>query len=538
MKSKFLLILLCSLVRIHALLADDVSAQVYNETSAGASNGQIILTMAGGIAPYSFSWSGSNGYTASTQNISNLRAGNYNVTINDAYCGTATLNIVVEVCSLIATTETTGTCGNDLGSVSIQLQNGAGPYTYSMRSSFRSEPGISDSPIAQNLPAGSYSMRIVDAKGCKVNASFNIVQSPILAAHLESIEPSCTFNADGGVKIDVHSGTAPYRFEWSDGSTAQNLDGVLPGNYSVQIRDQQNCSYFGTFSVGAVPPIVLPSNVPCGLEYRCKGNSYFHDAPTFTRNDGERCTRDEVCTATGQVISSQQAPMIWEAQECCCAMNLVCTISGESFGSLPCGTSLHQPPGCCFVLFICDCTGATMGWFWANDSDCWRFDCDGPGGLPPPPKGSETTDYFYFKDRKTQNILKFTIDEVIDKTYKKAHPELPDINLNRITTLNGKTGSVFELLKPNKFFFAVNPNPFESNPTVSLFVTSDFNADSDNATMTISNELGQVIAREPLQNLHVGENKIQPDFNNLPSGMYLIAIELKDKKEVKKVYKK
>ncbi|MEY4935264.1 MAG: hypothetical protein RIS64_1623 [Bacteroidota bacterium] len=56
--------------------------------------------------------------------------------------------------------------------------------------------------------------------------------------------------------------------------------------------------------------------------------------------------------------------------------------------------------------------------------------------------------------------------------------------------------------------------------------------------MTISNELGQVIAREPLQNLHVGENKIQPDFNNLPSGMYLIAIELKDKKEVKKVYKK
>jgi hypothetical protein len=313
---------------------------------------------------------------------------------------------------------------------------------------------------------------------------------------------------------------------------------VLPGNYSVQIRDQQNCSYFGTFSVGAVPPIVLPSNVPCGLEYRCKGNSYFHDAPTFTRNDGERCTRDEVCTATGQVISSQQAPMIWEAQECCCAMNLVCTISGESFGSLPCGTSLHQPPGCCFVLFICDCTGATMGWFWANDSDCWRFDCDGPGGLPPPPKGSETTDYFYFKDRKTQNILKFTIDEVIDKTYKKAHPELPDINLNRITTLNGKTGSVFELLKPNKFFFAVNPNPFESNPTVSLFVTSDFNADSDNATMTISNELGQVIAREPLQNLHVGENKIQPDFNNLPSGMYLIAIELKDKKEVKKVYKK
>jgi Secretion system C-terminal sorting domain/SprB repeat len=539
MKRKFLLILLCSLVRIHALLADDVSAQVYNETSAGASDGRIILTMAGGIAPYSFSWSGPNGYTAATQNLSNLRAGNYNVTINDAYCGTATLNIVVTVCNLIATTETTGTCGSDVGSVSIQLQNGSGPYTYSMRSSFSTEPGISDNPIAQNLPAGNYSMRIADAKGCKTNASFQIVASPIVAAHLDLMIPSCTFNPDGGVNINVHSGTPPYRFEWSDGSTAQNLDAVLPGNYSVQIRDQQNCSYFGNFAVGAVPPAVLPSNVPCGLEFRCKGNSDFRPAPTFTRNNSERCTYDQVCTATGEVIWSEQAILVWEPRECCCSRELVCSLSGESFGWLPCGLSLETVPGCCIVYLQCDCTSQRAFYYRYTGSECFNLDCDREfGGGLPPPNDDKNIDYLYYKDPQNNQTYRFTFDEIFNKTYKKQHPELPDVDLNQKTTLNGKSGTIYELLKPKKFFFSVTPNPFESNPTVALFVTPDFNADSDNATMTISNELGQVISKEGLKDLHVGENKIQPDFNNLPSGMYLIAIELKDKKEVKKVYKK
>jgi large repetitive protein len=209
MARKFLLILLCSLLRIHALLADDVSAQVYSETRAGASDGRIVLTMAGGIAPYSFSWAGPNGYIATTQNISNLSAGNYNVTVNDALCGTATLSIVVELCSLRATTQTTGTCGSDVGSVSIQLQNGTGPYEYVFRGSSWVDPGISDSPISRNLPSGSYSMGITDAKGCKTNSSFQIISSPILAAHLVSREPSCTFNPDGKIKIAVHSGTPP-----------------------------------------------------------------------------------------------------------------------------------------------------------------------------------------------------------------------------------------------------------------------------------------------------------------------------------------
>ena len=50
-----------------------------NESSAGANNGSIQMTVTGGIQPYMFQWSNS----ATTQNLSNLSSGWYYVTITD-----------------------------------------------------------------------------------------------------------------------------------------------------------------------------------------------------------------------------------------------------------------------------------------------------------------------------------------------------------------------------------------------------------------------------------------------------------------------
>ena len=42
--------------------------------------------MSNGLAPYSYSWTGPNGFTANTQDITNLVAGTYTVTVTDAAC--------------------------------------------------------------------------------------------------------------------------------------------------------------------------------------------------------------------------------------------------------------------------------------------------------------------------------------------------------------------------------------------------------------------------------------------------------------------
>jgi len=47
-------------------------------------DGEIDITVSGGTAPYSYSWSGPNGFTSTNEDISGLESGNYTVTITDA----------------------------------------------------------------------------------------------------------------------------------------------------------------------------------------------------------------------------------------------------------------------------------------------------------------------------------------------------------------------------------------------------------------------------------------------------------------------
>ena len=47
-------------------------------------DGEIDITVSGGTAPYSYSWTGPNGFTSTSEDITGLESGNYTVTITDA----------------------------------------------------------------------------------------------------------------------------------------------------------------------------------------------------------------------------------------------------------------------------------------------------------------------------------------------------------------------------------------------------------------------------------------------------------------------
>ena len=74
--------------------ADDVTALVTPAT-AGFTNGAITLTIAGGFAPYTFSWTGPDGYTSTLQDLTALAPGEYCVNVTDNYCGTTTVCVTV-----------------------------------------------------------------------------------------------------------------------------------------------------------------------------------------------------------------------------------------------------------------------------------------------------------------------------------------------------------------------------------------------------------------------------------------------------------
>ena len=49
----------------------------------GASDGFIDVTITGGTGNYNYTWTADNGFTASTDDISNLSAGNYSLSVVD-----------------------------------------------------------------------------------------------------------------------------------------------------------------------------------------------------------------------------------------------------------------------------------------------------------------------------------------------------------------------------------------------------------------------------------------------------------------------
>ena len=74
----------------------------------GVNNGAIDLTVTGGVGALTYAWTGPGGFTATTEDITALAAGNYDVTITDANGCTLTATIAVgNVNSTLAQTHVT-----------------------------------------------------------------------------------------------------------------------------------------------------------------------------------------------------------------------------------------------------------------------------------------------------------------------------------------------------------------------------------------------------------------------------------------------
>ncbi len=75
-------------------MADDLTANAIN-TTPGNATGSIDLTVSGGVAPYTYSWTGPNGNMGTDEDLNNLAEGEYTVTVTDKYCGLAKLTVKI-----------------------------------------------------------------------------------------------------------------------------------------------------------------------------------------------------------------------------------------------------------------------------------------------------------------------------------------------------------------------------------------------------------------------------------------------------------
>ena len=203
-----------------------------NVSCFGGSNASINITVIGGETPYAYNWS--NG--AKTQDLTDIPAGRYSVGITDANgCKDSTIVVVItEPARLVAKTEkvtSITTYGLSTGAVDISVQGGTAPYNYSW----------SNGAVTQDVsgvPAGNYSIRVVDSKGCESVVDALVQQPPALTLKIASVTNiNCNGDKAGAINVNVIGGVKPYSFEWNSGDSTQNISNVAAGDYSLTVTD-------------------------------------------------------------------------------------------------------------------------------------------------------------------------------------------------------------------------------------------------------------------------------------------------------------
>jgi len=219
-----------------------VDSVVQDVTCAGRSDGGAELFISDGVGPFTAFWFN----TSSTGLIvSGLAAGSHPVRIDDLGDPGSVVFVQVfigEPEELIAAFVTTSnpTCFNECdGELDLVIQGGTPPYSFSWPAgAVVSADGLS----AYGLCSETIAIPIIDANGCNAAAAVALENpDPILLTTNTSINASCAGN-DGMAVVQASDGHPPYSYLWSTGETTQQISGLAPGNYSVDVEDITGCN--------------------------------------------------------------------------------------------------------------------------------------------------------------------------------------------------------------------------------------------------------------------------------------------------------
>ncbi len=206
----------------------------------GQQNGTAVASATNGSGSYTFQWS--NGSTLAT-NI-DLAAGNYTVTVTDGNGCTSTASAIVGSTSgpTSVLTPINGTC-QIAAQINATVAGGSAPYTYVWSNGATTQN-------LQGISAGSYSVTITDANGCRNTNTTSVTDNSAINVTFNTQNPS-QGNSNGSVTANPTGGTAPYTYSWSNGGSAASISGLAAGTYTVTITDNAGCTKVSSVTLEA-----------------------------------------------------------------------------------------------------------------------------------------------------------------------------------------------------------------------------------------------------------------------------------------------
>jgi ELWxxDGT repeat protein len=237
------------------------SATGTNNLCYGASQGSALVTAEGGTAPYTYLWSNNQ----TDDEIFNLPAGIYNVTVTDANGCTATAQYTVtQPAQLTATiTNTSTACSN---SASVSATGGVGSYTYLWSN------GATGTSIS-NVQASTYSVTVTDGNGCTTTTQITLAAHQGFNPSASVVNVSCYGGNNGSMTVTNANGTAPFQYSIDGGFTYQSsnvFNNLTAGTYTITVVDASGCVGFVTKTITQPTLLVVTLN---NVQNTCYGLS-------------------------------------------------------------------------------------------------------------------------------------------------------------------------------------------------------------------------------------------------------------------------
>ncbi|MEM0543154.1 PKD domain-containing protein [Flavobacterium sp. j3] len=244
-----------------------------DSTCFGSNNGSINISITGGTGDYFYTWTKDNIPFATTQDVSGLAPGAYEVSVTDANnCGpkTATFTITeppLLVVSLVS--QTNVLCfGAATGAITVNIVGGtpnpsALDYTYAWTGP---NGFISSNQNLNSIIAGTYNLSVTDDQGCSKNLTVVITQSSEIIVNFTTTPITCFGANNASITATISGGNAPYQFQWNNLATTLNQTNLSAGTYTITVTDNVGCSKVQNIIIPEAPlftvnPIV--TNVTC-----------------------------------------------------------------------------------------------------------------------------------------------------------------------------------------------------------------------------------------------------------------------------------
>ena len=232
----------------------------YHQSCSYTDDGAIIATVGGGTPPFNYSWNDPDSIQT-TSIAGGLDLGTYTVTVTDdigcTITESATLFLDAPPFFLTSSTQDV-TCGDDSsGSIQVVAQGGEPPYFYYWAGGGM----LPQSPDLNNIPAGQYSVTVLDTNNCVVRDTFDITLPNAFSASVVGTDVSCFGFSDGTADLTVSGGIGPFAYSWNNGAyLTEDLTGIPQGIYTVIVTDLfDSCTASASVNITEPTPLSLTS---------------------------------------------------------------------------------------------------------------------------------------------------------------------------------------------------------------------------------------------------------------------------------------